>query len=85
VRAAPFLPETLEEVQMADHVYKVVEVVGTSKDSISKAIEVGIGKATKSLRQVGWFEVISIRGHVADSKIGHYQVALKVGFTIEDK
>ena len=70
---------------MADHVYKVVEVVGTSKESISKAIETGIGKAAKSLRQLGWFEVISIRGQIADSKINHYQVALKVGFTLEDR
>jgi flavin-binding protein dodecin len=70
---------------MADHVYKVVEVVGTSKESISKAIETGMSKAAKSLRQLGWFEVISIRGQVADGKINHYQVALKVGFTLEDK
>jgi flavin-binding protein dodecin len=74
-----------EEVAMADHVYKVVEVVGTSKESISKAIETGMAKAARSLRQLGWFEVISIRGQVADGKINHYQVALKVGFTLEDR
>ena len=69
---------------MADHVYKVVEVVGTSQESISKAIDAGIGKAAKSLRHLGWFEVTQIRGHVANGKVDRYQASLKLGFTLED-
>ncbi|MBI3517611.1 MAG: dodecin family protein [Proteobacteria bacterium] len=69
---------------MPDQVFKVVEVVGTSKESISKAIDGAIAKAAKSLRHIGWFEVVQIRGHVANGKVDRYQASLKVGFTLED-
>ena len=69
---------------MADQVFKVVEVVGTSKESISKAIDAGIAKAAKSLRHLGWFEVVQIRGHVVNGKVDRYQASLKLGFTLED-
>jgi dodecin len=69
---------------MTDHVYKVVELVGSSDESVTKAIERAIGKACETIRHVGWFEVIQIRGHVQDGKVGHYQVTLKAGFTLED-
>jgi flavin-binding protein dodecin len=70
---------------MADHVYKVVEIVGTSRESISKAIDNAIAKAAATLRNLGWFEVSQIRGHIANGKIDRYQASLKVGFTLEDK
>lgn len=68
---------------MSEPVYKVVEVVGTSDQSISKAIDNGIGKASETLRHLGWFEVVQMRGAIADGKVHRYQVTLKVGFTLE--
>jgi len=69
---------------MPEHVYKVVEIVGTSEESVSKAIDRAIAKASETLRQVGWFEVDHVRGHVQDGKVAHYQVTLKVGFRLEE-
>jgi len=68
---------------MSEPTYKVVEIVGASEISISKAIESAIAKAAGSLRHLGWFEVVQARGHIADGKIHHYQVTLKVGFALE--
>ena len=68
---------------MPDQVYKVVEIVGTSDKSISMAIENAIAKASGSLRHLGWFEVVQMRGNIDDGKVNRYQVTLKVGFTLE--
>lgn len=68
---------------MSDHVYKVVEVVGSSSKSIEDAIKTAIAKAGETVRNIGWFEVVQTRGHVEGGKIGHYQVTLKIGFTLE--
>ncbi|MFO7993535.1 MAG: dodecin family protein [Marinobacter sp.] len=69
---------------MSDHhVYKKVEVVGSSKTSIEDAIENAIAECSKNLRNIEWFEVQETRGHVVDGKVGHYQVVLKIGFRIE--
>ena len=65
------------------HTYKEVEVVGSSTESIDAAIENAVGECSKSIRNVEWFEVQEIRGHVVDGKVGHYQVVMKVGFRIE--
>lgn len=69
---------------MTEHVYKVVEIVGTSGESVTKAIERAVAKASETLRNLGWFEVVQVRGHVQNGKVGHYQVTLKLGFTLED-
>ena len=69
---------------MADSVFKVVELVGTSETSISKAIDGAISKAGSTLRHLGWFEVIQIRGHIEAGKVDSYQVTLKAGFKLED-
>ena len=69
---------------MPDHVYKVIDLVGTSEASISKAIERAISKAGETVRQLGWFEVTQIRGRIEDGKIDSYQVTLKAGFRLED-
>jgi flavin-binding protein dodecin len=69
---------------MADHVYKVIDLVGTSETSISKAIERAISKAGETVRQLGWFEVTQIRGRIESGKIDSYQVSLKAGFRLED-
>jgi dodecin len=68
---------------MADPVYKVVEIVGTSDKSVSAAIENAIAKASGSLRHLGWFEVAQMRGNISDGKVKLYQVTLKVGFELE--
>lgn len=69
---------------MTDSVFKVVELVGTSNTSISKAIDGAITKAGTTVRHLGWFEVIQIRGHIAEGKVNSYQVTLKAGFKLED-
>ena len=68
---------------MPDHVYRIIEIAGSSEDSIDDAIQNAVGRASRTLRQVGWFEVAQIRGDVADGKVAHFQVVLKVGFTLE--
>jgi flavin-binding protein dodecin len=68
---------------MADHVYAITEIVGTSQTSIEDAIEHGIATAAKTLRNLGWFEVTEIRGHIANGGIGHYQVCMKIGLRHE--
>ena len=68
---------------MTDPVYKIVEIVGSSEQSISKAIDNAINKAAGSLRNLGWFEVMHMRGDIKEGKVGRYQVTLKVGFTLE--
>src|SRR5260370_42128933 len=69
---------------MPDHVYRIIEVAGSSEKSIEDAIQSAVGRASRTLRQVGWFEVVQTRGHVEEGKVAHYQVILKVGFTLED-
>jgi flavin-binding protein dodecin len=69
---------------MPDHVYRIIQVAGSSEKSIEDAIQNAVGRASSTLRQVGWFEVIETRGHVEDGRVAHYQVTLKVGFTLDD-
>lgn len=69
---------------MPDPVYKVIELVGTSPNSISEAIDTAISRAATSLRNLGWFEVTQIRGSLASSTVKEYQVTLKAGFTLEE-
>ena len=66
-----------------DHVYKSVEVTGTSTASISDAVAVAVKKASETLRNLDWFEVVGVRGHCADGGVGHYQVTVKIGFRLE--
>jgi flavin-binding protein dodecin len=67
----------------SDHVYKVIELVGTSETSVDDAIKSAISRASKTLKHLRWFEAIQTRGHIENGQIGHYQVTLKVGFTLE--
>jgi flavin-binding protein dodecin len=66
-----------------DHVYKVIELVGTSENSVDEAIKNGIARAGATLKHLRWFEVVQVRGHLDNGQIGHYQVTMKVGFTLE--
>lgn len=68
---------------MSDNVYKITEVVGSSATGIEDAIANAIAKASKTLRELRWFEVVETRGHIEDGKVGHYQVKLKIAFTLE--
>src|SRR5260370_35962661 len=69
---------------MPDHVYRIIEVAGSSEKSIEDAIQSAVGRASRPLRQGGWFEAVQTRGHVEEGKVAHYQVILKGGFTLED-
>ena len=69
---------------MTDHVYKLVELVGTSGTSVSDAVQNAITRASATLRNIGWFEAAQVRGEVKDGKVGCYQVTLKLGFTLDE-
>ena len=66
------------------HTYKVTEVVGSSSESIQQAVRNGVQKAAQTLRNLEWFEVSEIRGHIVDGDVGHFQVTMKLGFRLDD-
>ena len=70
---------------MADHTYRVVELVGSSETGLEAAINSAIDKAAKTLRHMRWFQVVETRGHIENNTVAHYQVTLKVGFAVEDE
>ncbi len=70
---------------MTDHVYRVIEVVGSSEASIEDAIKAAIGKASNTVRHMRWFQVVETRGHIENNAVAHYQVTMKVGFSVEDE
>jgi flavin-binding protein dodecin len=67
---------------MSDNVYKIIEVVGSSPTSIEDAISGAVSRAATTIRDIRWFEVKETRGHVEDGKVAHYQVTLRIGFTL---
>ena len=69
---------------MSEHVYKMVELVGSSAKGTDDAIHNALARASKTIRHMDWFEVLETRGHVQDGKIAHFQVKLKVGFRLEE-
>ena len=69
---------------MSDHVYKKIELVGSSPNSIEEAVTNALARAAESVRNMRWFEVTETRGHIDDGKVDHWQVTVKVGFTLED-
>jgi len=70
---------------MSSNVYAISEIAGSSTESIEEAIENALARARKTLRSLDWFEVTEVRGHLADDgSVGHYQVALKLGFKMDD-
>ncbi len=66
-----------------EHIYRVIELAGTSENSIEDAVNSAIDRANKTIRNLRWFEVIQTRGHIENGKVAHFQVTLKVGFTME--
>ena len=69
---------------MDEHIYKIIELTGSSADGIEAAIQNAIAKASKSLHNLRWFQVMETRGHIENDRVAHYQVTLKVGFTVDD-
>lgn len=69
---------------MDEHVYRVIQVVGSSQQSSDDAIRQAIARASKTLRDLRWFEVVESRGHIENGKVHHFQVTLKIGFTMGD-
>ena len=68
---------------MADSTYKVVEVVGSSSESIADGARNAVAKAAETLRNIEWFQIEAVRGHVVDGKVAHFQVTTKIGFRLE--
>ena len=69
---------------MSNHIYRVIEIVGTSPDGIDAAIRNGLARAAETMRLLDWFEVQSVRGDLRNGAVAHFQVTLKVGFRLED-
>lgn len=69
---------------MSDHIYKKIELVGSSEQGIEQAVRNAVGKASQSVRNMRWLEVTEIRGHIDDGKVAHWQVGVKIGFTLDE-
>ncbi|MEZ4388126.1 MAG: dodecin family protein [Candidatus Krumholzibacteriia bacterium] len=68
---------------MPDHVYKSIELTGSSQTSVEDAVQTAVAKAAETVRNLRWFEVLSTRGHIADGKVAYWQVTVKIGFTLD--
>lgn len=69
---------------MSDHVYKILELTGSSTTTIEDAVANAIAKAAKTMRNMHWFQILETRGQIVQGKVAHWQVTLKIGFTLED-
>lgn len=69
---------------MSDHVYKLTELTGSSKESVEDAVNAAVARAAKTIRNMRWFEIKEIRGQLENNKVNYWQVTLKIGFTLED-
>jgi hypothetical protein len=69
---------------MSDHVYKSIELTGSSTTGIEEAVERALEKASNTVHNMRWFEVVETRGHIEDGQVAHWQVTVKIGFTLED-
>ena len=69
---------------MSDHIYKTIELVGSSSQGVEDAVQKAVAKAGETVRNLRWFQVVDTRGHIEGGRVAHWQVTLKVGFTLED-
>jgi flavin-binding protein dodecin len=69
---------------MPDHIYKKIEITGSSPDSIEQAVENALARASRTVRNMRWFEIVETRGHIEDGRVAHWQVTMKIGFTLEE-
>jgi flavin-binding protein dodecin len=74
-----------EGKEMTDHVYRLIEVVGSSATSVEDAIQSAVTKASETIRHIRWFQVVETRGQVEDGMVAYYQVTMKIGFSVEDE
>ena len=70
---------------MSDHIYKTIELVGSSSRGVEDAVQKAVTKAAETVRNLRWFQVLETRGHIEGGKVAHWQVTLKLGFTLEDE
>jgi flavin-binding protein dodecin len=70
---------------MPDHIYKTIELVGSSSRGVEDAVQKAVAKAAETIRNLRWFEVLETRGHIEGGRVAHWQVTLKLGFTLEDE
>jgi flavin-binding protein dodecin len=70
---------------VADHIYRLAEIVGTSPDGIDDAVRNAVARASRTLRNIDWFETTEIRGHLADGQVADWQVTVKIGFRLDDE
>ncbi len=68
---------------MPDHIYKTIELVGSSSRGVEDAVQKAVAKAAETVRNLRWFQVVDTRGHIEDGRVAHWQVSLKIGFTLE--
>ncbi len=69
---------------MSDHIYKTVELIGSSKNGIEDAVDQALARAGKTIRNMRWFEVTETRGHIENGQVAHWQIGMRVGFTLDD-
>jgi dodecin len=69
---------------LSDHIYKIIQLAGSSTSSIEDAIQNAVSRASQNLKNLRWFEVLETRGQIQGGKVSHYQVTIKVGFTLDD-
>ena len=69
---------------MAEHIYRIAEIVGTSPNGVDEAIRNAVSRANQTLRNIDWFEMTEVRGHLADGQVADWQVTVKIGFRLED-
>jgi len=69
---------------MPDHIYKHIELTGSSKNSVEEAVQNAVAKANQSVRNMRWFQMVDLRGHIDNGIVSHWQVTIKIGFTLED-
>ena len=70
---------------MSDHIYKTIELVGSSSKSVEDAVQKAVAKAAETVRNLRWFQVVDTRGHIEGGRIAHWQVTLKIGFTLDEE
>ena len=68
---------------MSDNIYKIIEIVGSSTDSIEDAVQKAVTRASATIRDLRWFEITETRGHIEEGRVAHYQVTLRIGFTLD--
>jgi flavin-binding protein dodecin len=73
-----------DNARMAEHVYKKIEIVGSSSNGMEEAVHNALSRASETIRNMRWFEVVETRGYIDDGKVEHWQVTLKIGFTLEE-